>query len=151
MVRTRLEIKYIENKSRRHTAFTKRRQGLIKKTKVFAGKFNAKAAAIVFSKAGNVFAFGHPSVDSLVSQYLAETFSESELAASGGGGVEEKAAALTEEEAGKRIGAALERGNWNLAVEGLGPRQIDELLAEIMKIKRAVAARTVEVAARGYN
>ncbi|KAL3645736.1 hypothetical protein CASFOL_010916 [Castilleja foliolosa] len=150
MVRTSVEIRYIEDNSKRHTSFTKRRQGLIKKTKDFAVKFNADAATIVFSKAGNVFALGHPSVDSVVSRYLAEPSSESELAASSGGGVE-PAAALTEEEAGKRISAALEVGSWDSAVEGLGLLEIEELMAEIMKIRRVVAARAAEVEARGND
>ncbi|KAL6578752.1 hypothetical protein OROMI_008968 [Orobanche minor] len=151
MVRRRVEIKPIEDKAKRHTTFTKRRQGLMKKTQEFATKFEAQAAVIAFSKAGNVFAFGHPSVDSLVARYLAEPSPEfdveevEEEEAGGVVGVEED---REEWPAEKRICQALERGSWNVAVEGLGSREIDELSAEIVKIKRAVAARTSEIAAR---
>ncbi|KAL6547759.1 hypothetical protein OROHE_009464 [Orobanche hederae] len=149
MVRRRVEIKPIEDKAKRHTTFTKRRQGLMKKTQEFAAKFEAQAAVIAFSKAGNVFAFGHPSVDSLVARYLAEPSPELEVEveeeAGGSVGVEED---REEWPAEKRICQALERGSWNVAVEGLGSREIDELSAEIVKIKRAVAARTSEIAAR---
>ncbi|KAL6530868.1 hypothetical protein OROGR_014728 [Orobanche gracilis] len=147
MVRRRMEIKPIEDKAKRHTTFTKRRQGLMKKTQEFATKFEAQAAVIAFSKAGNVFAFGHPSVDSLVTRYLAEPSSELEEKEEAGGvvGVEE---VKEEWPAEKRISQALERGSWNVAVEGLGSREIDELSAEIVKLKRAVAARISEIAAR---
>ncbi|KAL6544152.1 hypothetical protein OROGR_010649 [Orobanche gracilis] len=148
MVRRRVEIKPIEDKAKRHTTFTKRRQGLMKKTQEFATKFEAQAAVIAFSKAGNVFAFGHPSVDSLVARYLAEPSPElnaEEKEAGGLVGVEEDREELPTK---RRICQALESGSWNVAVEGLGSREIDELSAEIVKIKRAVAARTSEISAR---
>ncbi|OIT08048.1 PREDICTED: agamous-like MADS-box protein AGL61 isoform X1 [Nicotiana attenuata] len=73
MVRTKLEIKRIEDKAKRHTTFTKRRQGLFKKAKELAKRCDAQAAVITFSLAGNVFAFGHPSVDDVVNRYIAAT------------------------------------------------------------------------------
>ncbi|CAN4111537.1 unnamed protein product [Withania somnifera] len=73
MVRTKVEIKRIEDKSKRHTTFTKRRQGLFKKTKELAQRCDAQAAVITFSLAGNIFAFGHPSVDNVVNRYVAAT------------------------------------------------------------------------------
>ncbi|KAL6536372.1 hypothetical protein OROGR_012944 [Orobanche gracilis] len=148
MVRRRMEIKPIEDKAKRHTTFTKRRQGLMKKTQEFATKFEAQAAVIAFSKAGNVFAFGHPSVDSLVTRYLAEPSSELEEKEEEAGGVVGVEEVKEEWPVEKRISQALERGSWNVAVEGLGSREIDELSAEIVKIKRAVAARISEIAAR---
>ncbi|XP_009776269.1 agamous-like MADS-box protein AGL61 isoform X2 [Nicotiana tabacum] len=73
MVRTKVEIKRIEDKAKRHTTFTKRRQGLFKKAKELAKRCDAQAAVITFSLAGNVFAFGHPSVDDVVNRYIAAT------------------------------------------------------------------------------
>ncbi|KAL3619196.1 hypothetical protein CASFOL_036766 [Castilleja foliolosa] len=134
----RLEIELIEDRARRHTTFTKRRQGLIKKTKVFANKFDAQAAVIAFSGAGNLFAFGSPSVESVVRRYL-------DTASGGGGAEEEEERPQTPEE---RIGAALEKGSWDAVVEGLGPLEIDELSTEIMKLRRVVAARVSEMEAR---
>ncbi|KAH0726507.1 hypothetical protein KY290_002315 [Solanum tuberosum] len=71
MVRTKVEIKRIEDKAKRHTTFTKRRQGLFKKTKELVKRCDAEAAVITFSLAGNIFAFGHPSVDNVVNRYIA--------------------------------------------------------------------------------
>ncbi|KAK4738831.1 hypothetical protein R3W88_002528 [Solanum pinnatisectum] len=73
MVRTKVEIKRIEDKAKRHTTFTKRRQGLFKKTKELVKRCDAEAAVITFSLAGNIFAFGHPSVDNVVNRYIAST------------------------------------------------------------------------------
>uniref|UniRef100_A0A0V0H609 Putative MADS-box transcription factor 47-like n=1 Tax=Solanum chacoense TaxID=4108 RepID=A0A0V0H609_SOLCH len=73
MVRTKVEIKRIEDKAKRHTTFTKRRQGLFKKTKELVKRCDAEAAVITFSLAGNIFAFGHPSVDNVVNRYIAAT------------------------------------------------------------------------------
>nr|XP_004229956.1 MADS-box transcription factor 47-like [Solanum lycopersicum]XP_010326646.1 MADS-box transcription factor 47-like [Solanum lycopersicum] len=73
MVRTKVEIKKIEDKAKRHTTFTKRRQGLFKKTKELVKRCDAEAAVITFSLAGNIFAFGHPSVDTVVNRYIAAT------------------------------------------------------------------------------
>ncbi|KAI3453809.1 hypothetical protein Pfo_010472 [Paulownia fortunei] len=168
MVRRRVEIKAIEDKSKRHTTFTKRRHGLIKKTKDFTSKYDAEAAVITFSKAGNVFAFGHPSVDMLVSRYLADPSSAlaREAATSGvegrvhgGDGIEdeeeeeeeEEEEALPLTEAEKRIGEAMENGRWDVAVRNLGLWELDELSAEMEKIKSMVAARAREVAAKGKN
>ncbi|XP_055817215.1 agamous-like MADS-box protein AGL61 [Solanum dulcamara] len=73
MVRTKVEIKRIEDKAKRHTTFTKRRQGLFKKTKELVKRCDTQAAVITFSLAGNIFAFGHPSVDNVVNRYIAAT------------------------------------------------------------------------------
>ncbi|KAI3453810.1 hypothetical protein Pfo_010473 [Paulownia fortunei] len=159
MARRRVEIKAIEDKSKRHTTFTKRRHGLIKKIKDFTGKYDAEAAVITFSKAGNVFAFGHPSVDMLVSRYLADPSSAlaREAASSGversvhgADGIDEEAA-LPLTEAEKRIGEAMENGRWDVAVRNLGLWELDELSAEMEKIKRMVKARAREIAANGKN
>ncbi|KAK4422524.1 Agamous-like MADS-box protein [Sesamum alatum] len=160
MVRRRVEIKAIEDSSKRHTTFTKRRCGLIKKTKEFCTKCDAEAAVITFSKAGNVFAFGHPAVDILVGRYLAVNGSVlAGEAADGdvdkgrlhgdGGIVEEEEGDVPLTEAEKKIGEAMERGSWDLAVANLGLREIDELEAEVDNIKSMVAGRAAEIAARG--
>nr|AWM99593.1 MBP1 [Ipomoea batatas] len=69
MVRTKVEIKRIEDKAKRHTTFTKRRQGLFKKASELCKRCNAEAAVITFSLAGNAFAFGHPSVNAVLARY----------------------------------------------------------------------------------
>ncbi|KAL2555359.1 MADS-box protein AGL71-like [Forsythia ovata] len=74
MVRSTVEIKAIEEKSKRHTTFRKRRQGIFKKTKDLCTNFEA---VITFSNARNVFAFGHPDVDPVVNRYLSDNTSSS--------------------------------------------------------------------------
>ncbi|XP_019170411.1 PREDICTED: agamous-like MADS-box protein AGL61 [Ipomoea nil] len=69
MVRTKVEIKRIEDKAKRHTTFTKRRQGLFKKASELCKRCNAEAAVITFSLAGNAFAFGHPSVNAVLARH----------------------------------------------------------------------------------
>ncbi|KAK6121393.1 hypothetical protein DH2020_044857 [Rehmannia glutinosa] len=69
---------------------------------------------VTFSNAGNLFAFGNPSVESPVSRYLTET--SDGLAASNGGGIEDETAT----EAEKKIGEAVGSGRWDLAVGDLG-------------------------------
>ncbi|KAK6116992.1 hypothetical protein DH2020_049236 [Rehmannia glutinosa] len=155
MVRRRIEIKPIEDKAKRHTTFTKRRQGLMKKAKAFATDFEAEAAVITFSKAGNLFGLGHPSVDSLLDRYLAEPSSQlaTETAINGvDGGIEEaegteEAAPPSLTEAEKRIGEGVESGRWDLAVGDLGLEELGEVAAEVEKIKRTVVARAAEIAA----
>ncbi|CAA0838806.1 AGAMOUS-like 71 [Striga hermonthica] len=143
MVRTKQEIKPIEDKAKRHTTFTKRRQGLIKKAQTFAAKFDAQAAVVAFSKAGNVFAFGDPSVEGVVDRYLAAAEEDVEVEEGG----RRAAAGLAGEEALRVIGEALRAGSWGAAIEGLDEAGIDCVAGEIARIKRAVAARAAEVAA----
>ncbi|GAA0156293.1 hypothetical protein LIER_13820 [Lithospermum erythrorhizon] len=71
MVRRKLEIKKIEDESKRHVTFTKRRQGLFKKAKELCKKSGDEVAIVSFSLAGNMYAFRHPSVDSIVKRYEA--------------------------------------------------------------------------------
>ncbi|MCD7450722.1 hypothetical protein HAX54_008176 [Datura stramonium] len=79
MVRRKIEIKRIEDKAKRHTTFTKRRQCLFKKTRELVRRCDAQAAVITFSLAGNVFAFGHPSVDDVVNRYAASVPDHDEI------------------------------------------------------------------------
>ncbi|KAM7491473.1 hypothetical protein LguiA_034394 [Lonicera macranthoides] len=73
MGRRRVEIKRIEDKSKRQTSFTKRRNGLMKKAGDYVDKFGGEVAFIAFSNAGNCFGYGNPSLISVVNRYLALT------------------------------------------------------------------------------
>ncbi|KAK2979135.1 hypothetical protein RJ640_029293 [Escallonia rubra] len=70
MGRTKLEIKKIEDKARRQTTFTKRRQGMYKKANELATKCSAQVAVMAFSNAGN-FSYGHPGVNTVLRRYEA--------------------------------------------------------------------------------
>ncbi|KAI3468634.1 hypothetical protein Pfo_025297 [Paulownia fortunei] len=153
----RVEIKAIEDRLKGQATFNKRRQGLFKKTRLLCDSFVAEAAVITFSKAGNVFGFGHPAVDQVLSRYAADPTSAfadygvQEHVHGGGGGIEkeEEAPPLTEME--KIIGHAMANGlpAWDVTVRNLGLSELDELEAAIGKIKSMVAARAREVAATG--
>ncbi|KAL6986375.1 hypothetical protein U1Q18_019742 [Sarracenia purpurea var. burkii] len=66
----RTEIKKIEDKRRRRTTFTKRRDGLFKKVGDLCNLCGGEAAVIAFSGALNAFAYGNPSVNSVIDRYL---------------------------------------------------------------------------------
>ncbi|KAL0393657.1 UNVERIFIED_CONTAM: Agamous-like MADS-box protein [Sesamum latifolium] len=157
MVRRRVEIKPIQDKSKRHTTFTKRRSGLFKKAQELCGLCGGEGAVITFSKAGNVFGFGHPSVEHVVSRYLADPNStlvtededsrvEECLHGSGGGNEkeEDKAPPLTETET--RIAEALANHQpaWDVTVRNLGLSELHELEAAVREIKSMVASRAAE-------
>ncbi|XP_028115440.1 agamous-like MADS-box protein AGL61 [Camellia sinensis] len=125
MGRRRVEIKRIEDKARRQTTFTKRRDGLFKKTGELCNLCGTEAAVITFSNAGNTFAFGNPSVDSVLDRYLSMTSSSSRASVDGG----EVAAAERVREREERLAEALAR----LEVEKKRGEAIDEALS-ILKL-----------------
>ncbi|GMP48479.1 hypothetical protein CsSME_00015814 [Camellia sinensis var. sinensis] len=51
--------------------------GLFKKSAELCNLYGTEAAVITFSNAGNTFAFGNPSVDSVLDRYLYMTSSSS--------------------------------------------------------------------------
>lgn len=71
--RQKIEIKKIESISNRQVTFSKRRNGLFKKASELCILSGAEVAIIVKSPGKRTFAFGHPSVDAVISRYLAET------------------------------------------------------------------------------
>ncbi|CAL5433820.1 unnamed protein product [Camellia sinensis] len=121
MGRRRVEIKRIEDKARRQTTFTKRRDGLFKKTGELCNLCGTEAAVITFSNAGNTFAFGNPSVDYVLDRYLSMTSSSSRASVDGG----EVAAAERVREREERLAEALAR----LEVEKKRGEAIDEALS----------------------
>lgn len=70
--RRKIEIKKIENKDSMYTTFTKRRNGLFRKARKLAALSGADIAAIVFSPKDKLYAYGQPSVNSVVDRFLGE-------------------------------------------------------------------------------
>ncbi|GAB2212525.1 hypothetical protein Droror1_Dr00020497 [Drosera rotundifolia] len=68
--RCKIPMARIENKNKRHVAFSKRRAGLFKKASEYCVLTGARVAIITFSEAGKAFTFGNPSADSVISHYL---------------------------------------------------------------------------------
>ncbi|KAG9133278.1 hypothetical protein Leryth_021800 [Lithospermum erythrorhizon] len=98
MVRRKLEIKKIEDESKRHVTFTKRRQGPFKKAKELCEKSGDEVAIVSFSLAGNMYAFGHPSVDSIVKRYEATEENGAHADVATESVVEEEESVVVEEE-----------------------------------------------------
>ncbi|KAK4438018.1 Agamous-like MADS-box protein [Sesamum alatum] len=68
--RKRIQIKKIENLSHRKVAFSKRRVGVFKKASELCLLIGAKIGIIVHSVGKCVFAWGHPTADSVVDRFL---------------------------------------------------------------------------------
>nr|QWX93786.1 MADS-box protein 47 [Cunninghamia lanceolata] len=66
MGRQKIEIKRIENSDARQVCFSKRRMGLFKKASELCILCGVEIGIIVFSPAGKVFPFGHPSIDFVI-------------------------------------------------------------------------------------
>ncbi|KAL2543805.1 MADS-box transcription factor family protein [Forsythia ovata] len=148
MVRRRVEIKKIEEKSKMYTTFTKRRQGLFKKTKVLCTMCEAEAAVLTFSKAGNAFFFGHPSVESVVKRYFADQSTNSEIE-----GNQDEFVVEPIPEAEKKIVELMGKGRvaWDVGVRNLGLFELDELAAAIQEIKNKVVAQAQEIINNGED
>ncbi|KAJ4827714.1 hypothetical protein Tsubulata_018035 [Turnera subulata] len=70
--RQKIEMKRIENAEDRLITFSKRRSGIYKKASEVSTLCGAEVGVLVFSPAGKPFTFGHPSVETLASRYLAQ-------------------------------------------------------------------------------
>ncbi|KAL8094510.1 hypothetical protein AgCh_036151 [Apium graveolens] len=75
--RKKIEIKKIEKTESSRVTFTKRRRGLFNKGSELCVLTGAEIAILAQSKGGRVFAFGHPSVDSVIDTYLGNNVSNS--------------------------------------------------------------------------
>ncbi|KAL0305517.1 UNVERIFIED_CONTAM: Agamous-like MADS-box protein [Sesamum radiatum] len=67
--RRKIEIKKIEKKTSLQVTFTKRRMGLFRKASELSVLCGAEIAILVKSPAERIFAFGHPSVETLIDRF----------------------------------------------------------------------------------
>ncbi|KAK9081627.1 hypothetical protein Syun_031410 [Stephania yunnanensis] len=68
--RKKIPMKKIEKPEHLQVAFSKRRVGLFKKAHELCVLTGAKVAIIVFSPGDRPYSFGHPSVDSVLDEFL---------------------------------------------------------------------------------
>lgn len=73
MVRTKLEMKKIENLDRRHVCFSKRRSGIMKKAFELSVLCKAEIGVIIFSEAGKFKTFGSPNIDYVINNYITKS------------------------------------------------------------------------------
>ncbi|KAL8154658.1 agamous-like MADS-box protein AGL61 [Apium graveolens] len=150
MARRSIEIKKIEDRSKRQVTFTKRRQGLFKKAGELHKKFNADVAVIAFSLAGNAYAFGDPSVDSVLEKYYKAAAESPEVEVPVAGDVspaERKVGEMMEKVVGSRGG----RRVWDEEVEKLGVAEIDEVRVAMEEMKRKILVQQRRILAEASN
>ncbi|XP_051136982.1 MADS-box transcription factor 3-like [Andrographis paniculata] len=150
MGKKRLEIKPIEDKAKRNTAFTKRRNGLCRKAENLCDLCGGEVAVIVFSNAGNLFAYSNTLVDQVVECYLqadhasgmatgsAEQFGTSRV---------EKEEKLPEKIC-NIISKAMadERPAWGKMIENLEFEDLENLEAAMKALKNGIAAKEAPMA-----
>ncbi|XP_074589039.1 agamous-like MADS-box protein AGL29 [Curcuma longa] len=166
MGRQKIEIKRIQNEEARQVCFSKRRSGLFKKASELSILCGAEISVVVFSPAGKVFSFGHPSVDCVVDRFLAGNSRRPHPVSGGGGGELHREATVRElnrqcmelhdlVEAEKKKRDALEKemkkekeGEGRLwfwddedDVERLGMAELQELERRLVELRSDVARR----------
>ncbi|WOH14880.1 hypothetical protein DCAR_0934408 [Daucus carota subsp. sativus] len=138
MARRSVEIKKIEDRSKRQVTFTKRRQGLFKKAGELHSKCNADVAVIAFSLAGNAYAFGDPSVPSVLDRYYKAAAAPPENPAPVAGestAAERKVGEMLEKVVETRDGG---QRAWDREVDKLGFGEIEEVKIAMEEMKKRI-------------
>ncbi|KAG6537811.1 agamous-like MADS-box protein AGL62 [Zingiber officinale] len=167
MGRQKIEIKRIQNEEARQVCFSKRRSGVFKKASELSILCGAEISVVVFSPAGKVFSFGHPSVEAVVDRFLVGNPRQQHPECGGGGGLDSHREAAVRElnrkcmelhdmlEAEKKKRDALEKeikkekegeaGRWiwdgDEDVERLGMEELQELERRLVELRSDVARR----------
>ncbi|KAJ6402011.1 hypothetical protein OIU84_014143 [Salix udensis] len=166
--RQKIEIKKIENKSSLEVTFTKRRHGLFNKACEIGVLTGAEAAVIAFSPGKKAFAFGYPSVDTVIERYLSENTKEGSALVINTStstrhdhrAVQEsrreyvEALAKKEEETkrtvemlkeGGEVGFGSDRFWWDRSVQGMGLEELEQYVASMEELKKNVGMRVDEL------
>lgn len=75
--RRKINIEFIENKSRRHVTFSKRKSGLIKKAYELSTLTGTQVLLLVASETGNVYTFATPKLQPLITNPEGKAFIQS--------------------------------------------------------------------------
>ncbi|XP_068666683.1 agamous-like MADS-box protein AGL29 [Aristolochia californica] len=173
MGRQKIEIKKIENIDARQVCFSKRRAGLFKKASELCILCGAETSIVVFSPAGKVFSFGHPSGDSVIERFLIPTNGRTNSlsrpkalpdAVHRGATLRELSRRYTEllnqVDAEKKRKIKLEqvlkaatehKFGWEADVEGLELHEFELFRATVEEMKKKVAERAEELPFFGMN
>uniref|UniRef100_A0A8I6XKS4 MADS-box domain-containing protein n=2 Tax=Hordeum vulgare subsp. vulgare TaxID=112509 RepID=A0A8I6XKS4_HORVV len=157
----------IVKKNARHVSFSKRKGGLFSKASMLAELTGAQVAAVVFSPGGNVFSFGHPSVDAVVDRFMAGDGAEvqaaaadhrlqtlyrlhgvmrKELAERNKGKKRADEALAQQHAAGDQIAAWLQP-----EVHDMGYEDMAAFAATLMQVQAAVSGRSNQVLMEAYH
>lgn len=140
MARRPVEIKKIQDRSKRQVTFTKRRNGLFTKAGKLHSEFDADVAVIAFSLAGNAFAFGDPSVVSVLDRYR-----------------QAGAASAAEKKVGEIMKKVVEtngaggRSVWDKEFEKLGFGEIEEMKNAMEEMKRMIGLQQRRILSEESN
>nr|ASZ80026.1 MADS75 [Dendrocalamus latiflorus] len=152
-------MRRIEKEESRQVTFSKRRNGIYKKASELSMLCGAHVAVVVFSSAGRAYAFGDPSVDYILHQYLPlpgkdapvlddNAVSEPEAVAAMWRAVEETKAQVAAERA--RMDAiavkvaqakAGRRFWWEADIEALGEAELPEFTRALERLKDNIRRR----------
>ncbi|XP_028771624.1 agamous-like MADS-box protein AGL29 [Neltuma alba] len=157
--RRKIEIKKVEQTSKRFVTFSKRKLGLFRKAAELSLLCNSEIAVVVFSQHGKVYSSGFPDPDSVIRRYLSGTFSSSSDPASVGHEWEEESAVSSlrreYEEAMKVLddekkslnamadisGSSAGPGSWwNRSVGEMGLKEVVEFKERIEQVKKNLVA-----------
>lgn len=119
------------------------RDTLFEHTKEFCASADAQAALIVFSNAGNAFAFAHPSFEAVIGPYLVSTSAQVRAR------TEVVDPPLTEAEIARRLRKAIATApsEWEEATEDLGLKELVEFGEAVSEILSLVKKRCRELEA----
>ncbi|XP_073148190.1 uncharacterized protein [Henckelia pumila] len=70
--RRKVVMEKVENPANLQVTFSKRRNGLFKKTSELSTRCGAETAVIIFSPGGKPYTFGHPDVETVTDRFLAD-------------------------------------------------------------------------------
>ncbi|GER26412.1 MADS-box transcription factor 6 [Striga asiatica] len=122
MGRGRVELKRIENKINRQVAFSKRRNGLLKKAYELSILCDAEVALIIFSSRGKLYEFGSNSMTQTLDRYQHCCFNPQDNC-----GEKETQSWFHEVAKLKAKYESLQRTQRHLLGEDLGPLSVKEL------------------------
>ncbi|KAE8037962.1 hypothetical protein FH972_010511 [Carpinus fangiana] len=157
--RQRIEIKQLEEESKKQVTFSKRRAGLFKKAAELCILCGAEVAVIAYSTHGNVFCFGHPDVRAVVDRYLTGNTCHSSKSLDEvpvDDFIRQHAEAEKELEMERKLLKEIERqakeklenngGFWweEQLDESMGLEEMEQYLRALQEVRRKVAARVEE-------
>ncbi|CAL9775563.1 unnamed protein product [Musa acuminata subsp. burmannicoides] len=172
MGRQKIEIKRIQNEEARQVCFSKRRSGLFKKASELTILCGAELGVVVFSPAGKVFSFGHPTVDAVVDRFFAgHPHPQAAVAAASTAAESRREAAVRElnrqcmelhdlVEAEKKKRDALEKATkkvqaaeplyWDADVESLDMEELQEFERRLVELRNNVARRADQLLQQSF-
>jgi len=159
MGRKKIEIKKVEKESQKQVTFSKRRQGLFRKTSELCVLCDVHAAIIVFSPGDKLFCFGQPDANSVLNSYIKGTteFEDSKAAENfltyqDYNRQYEEAQKMLEMEKKKledvqNLAKIFNKGGdwWNDSIDDMSSDQLEQFMVSIYELRRKLVERADEL------